>query len=113
MLKRVLNQGLHELEVDVPHVVAARDDPDVQIVDCREPNEWHAGHLEGTTLIPLGALALRKSELDRNRPVVIVCRSGRRSLIAAEMLKASGFQDATSLAGGLIAWVNAGHELVQ
>jgi rhodanese-related sulfurtransferase len=108
-----INQGLDELEVDVAHLVEKRQGLDVQIVDCREPDEWNAGHLEGSSLIPLDLLAFRKGELNPTRPVVIACRSGSRSLLAAKMLQASGFQDAKSLAGGLIAWVNSGHKLVQ
>ncbi len=113
MLKKLFSTGLDPLEVDVTHLVEARNDADVQVVDCREQNEWMAGHLPESTLIPLDALAFRKGELDPQKPVIIVCRSGRRSLIAAEMLERSGFTDAKSLNGGLIAWVNAGHDLVQ
>lgn len=109
----MMKQQLHQLEVDVAHLASVRANPDVQVVDCREPNEWNAGHLDNSVLIPLDSLIWRKNELDPSRPVVIVCRSGRRSLIAAEMLKASGFSDAASLAGGLIAWVNNGHDLVR
>lgn len=101
------------LEVDVAQVAGARDDRNVQIVDCREQDEWDAAHIDGTTLIPLDSLALRRGELDPARPVIIVCRSGRRSLVAAEMLSTSGFANARSLAGGLIAWAEAGQPLVQ
>lgn len=113
MLKKMFSTGLHPLEVDVSELAAARDDAEVQIVDCREPNEWVAGHLADSTLIPLDAIAFRKGDLDAQKPVIIVCRSGRRSLIAAEMLTRAGFANAKSLNGGLIAWVNAGHDLVQ
>ncbi len=110
---KTTSPGLLPLEVDVSHVASVLDDPEVQIVDCRDPNEWQAARIDGTTLIPLDALAFRKNELDPARPVVVVCRSGRRSLLAAEMLAASGFADAKSLAGGLIAWVEAGKPVVQ
>ena len=112
MLKKLFSTGLDPLEVDVPHLIEAQSDADVQVVDCREPNEWVAGHLPDSTLIPLDALAFRKGELDAQKPVIIVCRSGRRSLVAAEMLTRAGFTDAKSLHGGLIGWVNAGHPLV-
>ncbi len=107
-----MNQDLHPLEIDVSHLASALGDGSIQVIDCREPEEWAAAHLDGTSLIPLNDLPLRRSELDSTRPVIVVCRSGARSLVAAEMLTASGFADAKSLAGGLIAWVEAGHPVV-
>jgi rhodanese-related sulfurtransferase len=83
-----------------------------QVIDVREPDEWAAGHMPDALLIPLGDLPARCGELDRRRPVVIVCRSGRRSLIAAEFLRAAGFPDSRSLAGGMIAWAEAGQPVV-
>lgn len=81
---------------------------DVQIVDVREPEEWAAGRIPGSVLIPMGEVGGRLHELDRGRPVVTVCRSGRRSLYSADELLAAGFRDVQSLAGGMIAWVEAG-----
>lgn len=113
MFQKLFRQGLHPLEVDVAQTAASLKDGTTQVVDCREPNEWHAGHVEGTTLIPLGDLALRMNELDSERPVIVVCRSGQRSLIATQQLTARGFTNAKSMAGGLIAWVEEGHPVVQ
>lgn len=79
-----------------------------QIVDVREPDEWFAGRMPGSLLIPLGDIGRRMTELDPCRPVVTVCRSGRRSLYAAAELLAAGFRDVQSLAGGMIAWSEAG-----
>ena len=104
--------GLDPLEVDVTTTVAAIDDPNVQVIDCREQEEWDAAHVDGTTLIPLGALGQRLGELDRTRPVIIVCRSGNRSLIAARQLTAIGFVDVKSMNGGLISWAQQGLPLV-
>ena len=88
------------------HALADRLD-DVQLVDVRHPEEWEAGHIEGARNIPLDDLARRVDELDRNRPVVTLCRAGTRSDGAAELLRAHGF-DAQSLDGGLLAWKWAG-----
>lgn len=107
------NGALHPLEIDIPGVEIALTDPDVQIVDCREQEEWDQAHLSGTTLMPLGEMEIRIGELDRTRPVIIVCRSGNRSLVAAELLTNAGFQDAKSLAGGLIGWAESGRSLVR
>ncbi len=80
---------------------------EVQVVDVRWPNEWEAGHIEGSLHIPQDELEDRAREVGRGRPVVTVCRSGGRSAAAAEELRAEGF-DAESLDGGLLAWVDAG-----
>lgn len=83
----------------------------VQVVDVREPEEWSRGRMPGSVLMPMGEVAARMRELDPDAPVVTVCRSGRRSLYSAEELIGAGFRDVKSLAGGLIAWVEAGQPL--
>jgi glyoxylase-like metal-dependent hydrolase (beta-lactamase superfamily II)/rhodanese-related sulfurtransferase len=79
---------------------------DVQVVDVREPTEFTGplGHIRGATLIPLGELAQRASELDKSRPVIAVCRSGGRSAQATLMLQQSGFDRVANLAGGMLRW---------
>lgn len=104
--------GLDPLEVDVATAAAALGDPNAQIIDCREQDEWDAVHVDGMTLIPLDTLSRRLGELDRSRPVIVVCRSGRRSLIAARQMSAAGFADVKSMNGGLIAWAELGYPLV-
>ncbi len=106
------NPALDPLEVDVITTRAALGDPNVQIIDCREPNEWDAVHVEGMTLMPLDTIGHRIADLDRERPMIIVCRSGRRSLLAARQLSAAGFSDVKSMQGGLIAWAEHGYELI-
>ena len=91
-------------------VLAQRLD-ELQLVDVREPDEWDAGHIERARHIPAGALAGQLHELDRFRPVVTVCRSGSRSSDAARSLVAEGFR-AESLDGGMLAWEEAGLEVV-
>lgn len=83
----------------------------VQVVDVRQDDEWSAGHLERAVHIPLDRLAAERHFVDRSRPVVTVCRTGVRSQTAAELLREAGI-DAESLDGGLRAWVDAGHRLV-
>ena len=80
---------------------------EVQIVDVRWPNEWEAGRIEGALHIPLDDLDDRLDEMDRDRPVVTVCRTGSRSSAAAEQLRAEGFR-AENLDGGLEAWAGRG-----
>ncbi len=104
----VLPTGIHPLEITLAEYLVARRGAPVQVIDVREREEWDAGHLAEATLVPLGELEQRRHELDPTAPVVIVCRSGRRSLVAADYLQQAGFRGARSLAGGMIAWAAAG-----
>jgi rhodanese-related sulfurtransferase len=84
------------------------DAGEVQIIDVREPHEWEAGHIAGDVRhIPLMELSAQAPTIDRDKPVVFQCRAGSRSLMAAQALRASGYE-AYSLAGGLLAWSDAG-----
>jgi rhodanese-related sulfurtransferase len=103
---------LEPLEVDVATTVAALGDPNIQIVDCREQDEWDDAHAEGMTLLPLSVMGQRLNELDRDRPLIVVCRSGNRSLKAARQLAEIGFTDVKSMQGGLIAWAEQGQPLI-
>jgi rhodanese-related sulfurtransferase len=78
-----------------------------QVVDVRTADEHAAGHIEGALHVPLERLDSETGQLDRSRPVVVYCRGGNRSGMAAEALKASGW-DAHNVSGGLVAWADAG-----
>ncbi len=82
------------------------------ILDVRQPDEWNEYHVPGSTLIPLGELDARVKELPRDKPIVVVCRSGNRSATGRDILLKAGFPQVTSLAGGLSQWKAAGHPTV-
>lgn len=100
--------GQDDLEITIPEFLRDWQARGIQLIDVREPDEWGAGRMAGATLIPLGELEVRTGELDPGTPTVLVCRSGRRSLVAAEYLKAVGFSRPVSLAGGMLAWDKSG-----
>ncbi|ACV58275.1 Rhodanese domain protein [Alicyclobacillus acidocaldarius subsp. acidocaldarius DSM 446] len=75
-----------------------------QLVDVREPSEFRGGHIQGFKNIPLGELPNRSAELDKDKPVVVMCRSGARSARAAKWLARHGFRDVRNLTGGIMAW---------
>ena len=79
---------------------------EVQIVDVREPDEFNGplGHVPGAKLIPLGTLVERCGALDRQTPVIVVCRSGARSAQATLMLGKAGFDKVANLSGGMLRW---------
>ena len=78
-----------------------------QMVDVRADHEWEMGRIEGATHLPLAELAERSGELDRNRPVVLYCRGGNRSTMAAQALAAEGY-DAAKMSEGIVGWSEAG-----
>lgn len=111
-LSRLFGFGTPANEIDIAGARAALDDPNVQIVDCRERHEWKSGHIQGSKLIPLSSIGKRMNELDKDRPVIVLCRSGHRSSIAARQFSNAGFTDVRSMKGGVKAWTRAGYELV-
>ena len=82
-----------------------------QLIDVREPAEYSGplGHIKGSRLIPLAELGRRSNELDRDHPVVAVCRSGARSAQAVVLLQKAGFTDVANLAGGMLRWRAGGY----
>lgn len=77
------------------------------VLDVREPFEYAEGHVEGSVLVPLATVAARAGEFPKDQPVYVFCRSGNRSLQAAQTLVAAGFSDVRNVDGGIIAWTAA------
>lgn len=76
----------------------------LRLLDVREPHELQISSIEGATLIPLGQLAARLSELDSAEDMVVFCKSGTRSARALELLVSAGFRKVKNLKGGVNAW---------
>jgi rhodanese-related sulfurtransferase len=83
----------------------------IAFLDVREPHEWAAGHVEGSTNVPIGEIAARVGELDADATTVVVCQVGQRSALVSAFLADAGL-DAHNLEGGLEAWVARGLPLV-
>ena len=83
-------------------------EPGLQLVDVRNPGETAESVIPGAREIPLPALTDSIESLDHTAPVVVYCASGYRSLVAASLLRASGFHDVADLLGGYDAWQDAG-----
>lgn len=92
-------------EVTAAQAHQRRDE--VQLLDVREVPEWVAGHVEGALHVPMHQLQAAQDQLDRDRTIVCVCRSGHRSAVVAEALRRAGY-DAVNLLGGMHAWAAAG-----
>lgn len=98
--------------VNISEAAALRD-AGAFMLDVREPFEWDEYHMPGATLIPLGELPARLNEVPRDKPVVVVCRSGNRSQTGRDILLRAGFTTVTSMDGGMRAWRNAGLPVTQ
>ena len=83
------------------------------LIDVREPDEWQKMHVAASTLIPLGDVSSRLDEIPKDRDVILICRSGRRSGAAQTTLKGRGYDRVANLDGGLIAWHEGGLPVVE
>jgi rhodanese-related sulfurtransferase len=85
------------------------------LLDVREPDEFAEVHAKDATLIPLNQLPSRLSEIARykNKPVAVICRSGRRSAKGAEILRNAGFTQVANVEGGTTAWIDAGLPVIR
>lgn len=83
---------------------------DATVVDVREPREYDSGHVPQAVLVPMGQLTSRLGELDKQRPVYVICATGNRSAAMTDVLRAAGY-DAYSVAGGTSAWARSGRPL--
>ncbi len=78
---------------------------DFQLIDVREDFEYEMSNLGGE-LIPLGGIMIESGKIEKNKPVVIMCRSGKRSAAAIMQLEQQGFKDLYNLKGGILAWAD-------
>ncbi len=97
---------------EVDHIAATQliNHKNALVLDVREQSEYDSGHVLNSKLIPLGKLNERLGELEkyRDRPIIVVCRSGQRSASACAFLGKKGFAQAHNLSGGIMAWQKAG-----
>lgn len=84
----------------------------VVVVDVRENDEYAAAHVAGVTHIPLGEVVARAGEIPEGSPVYVICAAGGRSAQAAAYLSTQGL-DTVNVAGGTIAWQQAGLPIQQ
>ncbi|MCB9430635.1 MAG: rhodanese-like domain-containing protein [Ardenticatenaceae bacterium] len=95
-------------DIDVQTVNAIKDRDDVFVIDVREQWEYDEGHIPNITLMPMGEIASRLSEIPTDKEVVVTCRSGNRSSQVATFLRDQGFTNVHNMEGGILAWQQAG-----
>jgi rhodanese-related sulfurtransferase len=85
------------------------------LLDVREASEYAEVHAPNVTLIPLGELSARLNEVApfKDKPIAVMCRSGKRSAKAVALLEAAGYSQVSNVSGGMNAWESAGLEVVR
>ncbi len=78
------------------------------LVDVREPDEYSTLRVPGAVLLPMSTFRERFEELPKDRPLLVMCARGGRSLVASTHLAAHGYADVTNVEGGITAWREAG-----
>ncbi len=94
-------------EIDA-HEAQKRVQAGALLIDVREQNEYDELHIPGSVLLPMSAFAERYGELPKDQPLVMQCRSGARSGRATEFMLENGYSEVANLAGGILAWKEAG-----
>jgi rhodanese-related sulfurtransferase len=95
------------MEIEAQRLKEMLDSGEVQLVDTREAYEAEAGHIPGSRNVELNEVAAVSGSFERERPLVFYCRSGDRSAMPSQAFREAGF-DAYNLAGGILAWKDAG-----
>ena len=78
---------------------------DFQLIDVREDFEYETSNLGGQ-LIPLGGILIEADKVSKDKPVVVMCRSGKRSAAAIMQLQQLGYSNLYNLQGGILAWAS-------
>jgi rhodanese-related sulfurtransferase len=94
-------------EVDVDELDRRLSDGDARVLDVREDWEFRRGRVPGSLHIPLGQLPGRLAEIPHDKPLLVICEHGNRSLVATHFLTVKGFPGTASVSGGTVAWARS------
>jgi len=78
---------------------------DIQFIDVRTPMEFKSNHIRQFQNIPLASLSQKKTQLLKEKEIVLICQSGMRSNTASKTLKRLGYKNVTNVKGGMSAWM--------
>ena len=95
-------------EATVQDAKRATEIRDVQFIDVRSESEYQSGHAEKAVNVPLDELEKEIAKLDKEKPIYVICQTGRRSQKGAEILEKAGFKEIYNVQGGTGAWIDAG-----
>ena len=98
-----------EINVDE---LASRLEAGAFLLDVRQPDEYIEAHVPSALLVPLDEVPARVAELPADQEILVICRTGGRSHRAAEFLIGQYHLDAVNVAGGTLAWIGSGRDIV-
>ncbi|MBU0620601.1 MAG: rhodanese-like domain-containing protein [Gammaproteobacteria bacterium] len=115
LMVQQLQAGQAVPTVDVKQAQVMVAEQGALLLDVREPAEYAAVHAVNAKLIPLGEVSRHLKELEsfKDKPIAVICRSGRRSAEAVGILQQAGLRQAVNVQGGTNAWLQAGLEVVK
>ncbi|WP_244895375.1 rhodanese-like domain-containing protein [Evansella clarkii] len=102
--KASMASGIEQINTDELAVLLKEDRNETFFVDVREVQEFKEGHIPEMTNVPLSSLNENYTDIPQDKEVVIICRSGNRSLQAANILKDLGYSNITNVTGGMQKW---------
>ena len=103
--------GMSIKEVDAFGLEQMRDQSEVVLIDVRTDAEFAQGSIQGAKHMPLHMLPLVADQIESEKPVILICRSGARSAQACAFLASKGFGNVYNLRGGVMGWAQAGMAL--
>jgi hydroxyacylglutathione hydrolase len=99
--------SVHELKTMI------NSNQETTILDVRREKEWNDGHIKGAMRIYLGHLPKQTDKIPKDKPIVVVCKTGNRSSFGTSILLKAGFDNVYNCLGGIEAWVKAGFKLTK
>lgn len=96
--------SINNITTDEMAKMMDNNDGNTVFIDVREPDEFAAGHIPGITNLPLSQLSEETADFPKDAEIVMICRSGNRSMQAAEKLQGYGFTKLVNVQGGMNAW---------
>lgn len=107
LIQDLLNNSFNRFQTISPLIAVTKmNDDNTVVLDVRESNEYAKSHIEQAINIPLDKLDQKITTLEKykNRPMIVTCQTGGRSLVACKTLSKAGFEQIFNLAGGMQSW---------
>ena len=93
---------ISQIDVDMLHNTL--ENKEIMLLDVRESDEYKGGHIEAAVNVPLSSFDAETLPYEKDEPLYVICRSGNRSMEAAQRLHDAGYTDVTNVTGGMLAW---------
>ncbi|MCL7414553.1 MAG: rhodanese-like domain-containing protein [ANME-2 cluster archaeon] len=107
----VFTEDIEYTNVEVDEAKIMVDSGEYFLLDVRTQEEYDAGHIEGAVLIPYDELPDRLDEVPNDLPILVYCRTARRSAIASTTLTDNGYPDVYNMLGGIVDWEKKGYPI--